>query len=117
MSGGKGTALAWSETFATEYGVEGLQAIALACATLGVVCGGLTGGPVARRLILKFALKPSGDSTRQPLEPDKSPLPYQQVFTAESVLVHSLLLLGCVLFADEMPTKLGTSPCLPSCGP
>lgn len=53
LVGGHGTAAGWGQVFEDEFGIPGATALALACATFGLVAGGLLGGPVAKRLILK----------------------------------------------------------------
>ncbi|MGB6187629.1 sodium/glutamate symporter [Aeromonas molluscorum] len=53
LSGGHGTGAAWSATFADKYGVKSAAELAIACATFGLVLGGLIGGPVARYLVKK----------------------------------------------------------------
>lgn len=57
MSGGHGTAIAWSKTF-EELGMGGALEAGIACATLGLVAGGLIGGPLGRRYIDRDNLKP-----------------------------------------------------------
>ena len=58
LSGGHGTAIAWSEVFVNEYGIPNASEIGLACATFGLVLGGLIGGPIANFLINRYKLKP-----------------------------------------------------------
>ncbi|MGL4734894.1 MAG: sodium/glutamate symporter [Enterovibrio sp.] len=53
LSGGHGTGAAWSATFADKYNVQSAAELALACATFGLVLGGIIGGPVARYLVSK----------------------------------------------------------------
>lgn len=53
LSGGHGTAIAWAPTFAADYGLPFAMEIGLACATFGLIFGGLVGGPLARFLIWK----------------------------------------------------------------
>jgi len=55
LTGGHGTAGGWGQTLES-LGVEGATAIGMACATFGLVLGGLIGGPVAHRLIKKFKM-------------------------------------------------------------
>ena len=55
-AGGPGTAIGWGKT-ATEAGINGAAELAMACATLGLIFGGLLGGPVASRLIKKNGLR------------------------------------------------------------
>ena len=56
LSGGHGTAIAWSEVLSEEYGVQNAQEIGVSCATLGLIFGGVLGTPLARRLILRNRL-------------------------------------------------------------
>ena len=58
LAGGHGTAIAWGEV-AQEAGLEGAQEVGIAFATLGLIAGGLIGGPIAGRLITKHKLRPS----------------------------------------------------------
>jgi ESS family glutamate:Na+ symporter len=51
LSGGHGTGAAWGQVFAVRYGMASAQEMALACATFGLVLGGLVGGPLSRVLI------------------------------------------------------------------
>lgn len=51
LTGGHGTAVGWGEVLENNYGIQGASALGIACATFGLVLGGLVGGPVARRLI------------------------------------------------------------------
>jgi glutamate:Na+ symporter, ESS family len=50
LSGGHGTGAAWSKVFAERHGLASATEAAIACATFGLVLGGLLGGPVARYL-------------------------------------------------------------------
>ncbi len=65
LSGGHGTAIAWAPTFNTEYGIPFAMEIGLACATFGLIFGGVIGGPIARFLVWRHKLKAgeSGDLT------------------------------------------------------
>lgn len=57
MAGGHGAAAAYGETL-QGLGVDSAISIGLAAATLGLVAGGLIGGPVVQYLVKKFDLKP-----------------------------------------------------------
>ncbi|MEX3242932.1 sodium/glutamate symporter, partial [Serratia quinivorans] len=59
LSGGHGTGAAWSKLFIERYGFENAPEVAMACATFGLVLGGLIGGPVARYLV-KHSSTPEG---------------------------------------------------------
>ena len=65
LSGGHGTAIAWAPTFGSEYGIPFAMEIGLACATFGLIFGGIIGGPIARFLIWRHKLTPeeTGDLT------------------------------------------------------
>lgn len=53
LSGGHGTGAAWGDVFSKQYGFANATELAMACATFGLVLGGLVGGPVARFLLRK----------------------------------------------------------------
>lgn len=58
MEGGHGGVTAYGTTI-EEMGVNGALSIGLASATLGLISGGLVGGPVVQNLIRKYNLKPT----------------------------------------------------------
>lgn len=65
LSGGHGTAIAWAPTFADLYDMPFAMEVGLACATFGLIFGGLAGGPIARFLMWKHKLSAAeeGDLT------------------------------------------------------
>ena len=62
LSGGHGTGATWAVKFAE---VPGAMEIAMACATFGLVFGGVIGGPVAESLIARYRLAPD-EKVRDP---------------------------------------------------
>ena len=62
LSGGHGTAIAWSPIFYENHGISNALEIGIASATFGLVLGGIVGGPVARWLIAKNKLQASDQS-------------------------------------------------------
>lgn len=58
MEGGHGGVTAYGTTI-EEMGVNGALSIGLASATLGLISGGLVGGPIVQNLIRKYNLKPT----------------------------------------------------------
>lgn len=58
LTGGHGTAGAWGPVLESKYGVVGATTLGIACATYGLVAGGLVGGPVAKRLIRRLGREP-----------------------------------------------------------
>jgi ESS family glutamate:Na+ symporter len=63
LSGGHGTAIAWAPVFEQDYAVSGAAEIGVACATFGLVLGGVIGGPIARALITRHGLRPTSEET------------------------------------------------------
>jgi ESS family glutamate:Na+ symporter len=61
MIGGHGAALSYGTTFA-EMGYEAAPLVGAAAATFGLISAVLIGGPLGRRLIVKYDLKPEEDS-------------------------------------------------------
>ena len=61
LTGGLGTSIAWGKILSTEHGTANAMEIGIACATIGLVMGGVVGGPVAGYLIKKNKLEPAGD--------------------------------------------------------
>lgn len=61
LSGGHGTAIAWSPIFIEKYGVANAVEISMACSTFGLVMGGVIGGPIAKFLINKHQLQPDSN--------------------------------------------------------
>jgi ESS family glutamate:Na+ symporter len=57
LSGGHGTGAAYAEKFADVQNIAGAMELAMACATFGLILGGIIGGPVAGRLIRRHGLE------------------------------------------------------------
>jgi len=64
LSGGHGTAIAWAPTFQEQYGIVSASEIGVACATFGLVLGGVMGGPIAKFLITRHRLQ---SESKEPL--------------------------------------------------
>lgn len=62
MIGGHGAALSYGTSFA-EMGYEAAPLVGAAAATFGLISAVLIGGPLGRRLIVKYNLKPEEDSS------------------------------------------------------
>lgn len=56
LSGGHGTGAAYAARFASIENLAGAMELAMACATFGLIIGGLLGGPLAGRLIERHQL-------------------------------------------------------------
>ncbi|WP_017258293.1 sodium/glutamate symporter [Pedobacter arcticus] len=80
LTGGHGTGAAWAENLTEVFHIEGAMELAMACATYGLVMGGLIGGPVAKVLIKKKKIKPHHMmETEQPIETFESPLSKRRI--------------------------------------
>ena len=66
FAGGHGSAISYGQ-LAADQGLPGAIELGLACATFGLIAGGLVGGPIARRLITKYNL--SGNVHKQGFVP------------------------------------------------
>ena len=89
LSGGHGTAIAWAPRFIQEYGVANAMEVGIACATFGLILGGLIGGPIAKFLISHHRLSPSNDPALTvgiPHQADETPIDYQHML---NVISHS----------------------------
>lgn len=64
LSGGHGTGAAWGGVFTEHHGLEQATEAAIACATFGLVMGGILGGPVAQRLLKRIGHGPAGDDDK-----------------------------------------------------
>ena len=61
FAGGHGTGITYGALFTEQFGLNGAVEVAMACATFGLIFGGLVGGPVAKFLIKKHNLKASDE--------------------------------------------------------
>ncbi|NIP46515.1 MAG: sodium/glutamate symporter [Gammaproteobacteria bacterium] len=96
FAGGHGTAIAWGAE-ASAAGLVGAAELGIACATFGLVAGGIIGGPIGGWLIEKHALEPDskkGDDAFVEAAPDARPV------TIWSVLTTLLMLSVCVEMGD-----------------
>src|SRR3954454_6616170 len=98
MAGGHGTGAAYAKLFGEVNNLQGSMEVAMACATFGLVLGGIIGGPVAERLIVRYGLKPSeaaepagAAATPGELGPDE-----RRPLSRESFFETVLLILFCV---------------------
>ena len=84
FAGGHGTAIAWGQT-ADKLGLEGAATLGIACATVGLVAGGLLGAPIAGYLVKKHGLAKDQGSMHcyESVQPDeeKDHLPLEGTFT------------------------------------
>ena len=72
LAGGHGTAIAWGQVVEAQ-GLEGAESFGIALATIGLIAGGLLGGPIAGRLIKENDLSPVPASGSQTVETKADP--------------------------------------------
>lgn len=106
LLGGHGTAGAWGAVLEHEYGVKGAITLGIACATFGLVIGGLVGGPLAKWLIRRNGLRgPVADGNSDSEEsgmPNFSSPHKNRLITAEAAVETLALFAGCLAFAQFM---------------
>jgi len=68
LSGGHGTGVTYAEMFGDVHNLQGTMELAMACATFGLVLGGLIGGPVTKLLIRRNGLKPTDEALKDSTE-------------------------------------------------
>lgn len=98
MSGGHGTGAAYAKLFGEVNNLQGAMEVAMACATFGLVMGGIIGGPVAERLINKHGLRgTSGIATTPELtSPGELGPDERRPLSPESFFETVALILVCV---------------------
>src|SRR5690606_33924048 len=63
LVGGHGTGAAYAASFADLYNIQDVMAVAMMAATIGLVMGGVVGGPVAEWLLRRYKIAtPGADS-------------------------------------------------------
>jgi len=107
LSGGHGTTIAWAPFFAEQYGINNAMELGIACATFGLVLGGVLGGPIARYLISKHKLESSSSEHITVGTPQKDA---DEAITVNSVLNALLVLciaIGLGLHLNMLMVYLG----------
>ncbi len=114
LSGGHGTGAAWGKLFSERYGFTSATEVAMACATFGLVLGGLIGGPVARFLVKR---SPTPDGTPDDLAtPTAFEKPDVGRMITSLVLIESIALIAICLTVGKVIAELlaGTALELPT---
>ena len=103
LVGGPATGLAFAPVF-EQAGLAGAGAIAISAATIGIVFGGLVGGPVGTRLIERYALRPASTSTAElRAELDTSPnVIVVEVDREDTTLVRNLVIIAVAMGLGSM---------------
>jgi ESS family glutamate:Na+ symporter len=96
FAGGHGTAIAWGAE-ASAAGLVGAAEFGVACATFGLVAGGIIGGPIGGWLIDKHGLTPQDSGSNDTLRASAADT---RPVTIWSVLATLLMLSVCVEAGD-----------------
>lgn len=100
LSGGHGTGAAWSKVFSEQFGIAGATELAMACATFGLVLGGLIGGPVAKLLLKRVT--PPGAQHNQDRDPSMFEEPQATRLITVNSFIESLALIVLSLVGGNM---------------
>ena len=119
MEGGHGYALAFGKTIES-IGIENACAIGIAAATLGLITGGLLGGPVGRFLIYKYDLKPlkgrsrlfKSNKNQNTIKTNKPKFQFTPIVFLENILI--LLLIMNISFFVSNIINLKTNIIIPN---
>ncbi|MFL9996464.1 sodium/glutamate symporter [Paraburkholderia sediminicola] len=124
LSGGHGTGAAWGKVFAEHHGLQSATEAAIACATFGLVMGGILGGPVARVLMRQVARKDAAHAANQAEKrgdsPAEAPLAFEEPkaeqATTPAAFIETLALIAISLAAGDALAQVlaGTAIELPT---
>lgn len=119
MEGGHGYSLAFGKTIES-LGIENACAIGIAAATLGLITGGLLGGPVGRFLIYKYDLKQlkggsrlfKSNKNQNTIKTNKPKIQFTPIGFLENILI--LLLIMNISFFVSNIINLKTNIIIPN---
>lgn len=104
LSGGHGTGAAWGTIFEEQFGLASATEVAVACATFGLILGGLMGGPVARYLAKRSGAQTSA-ATSNSLGVFEEPRT-TRLITAPAMVETLALFSVCLLAGDQLARAL-----------
>lgn len=107
LVGGHGTAGAWGAVLEKDHGLQGAITLGMACATFGLVLGGLIGGPVARWLIRTSGTPGKGAAEQEDVAAAGSDIMFEnpervRLITTNSGLRTLAMFAFCLAFSDVM---------------
>ncbi|TCP91191.1 ESS family glutamate:Na+ symporter [Cricetibacter osteomyelitidis] len=116
LTGGHGTGVGWAETLTNRFGIPGALELAMACATFGLVFGGVIGGPVASFLLNRMHKQevPEDENVDDVEEVFEKPIYRRKVNTR--TIIETITMLSICLFVGQhldLMTK-GTALQLPT---
>jgi len=102
LVGGIGTSVAWANVMAKDYGLPNAMEIGIACATMGLVMGSLSGGPVGEFLIRKYKLEANAVTTFGNTEVSHN----EEVPVSEDSFIYSVFIIGVAVGIGMYLNKL-----------
>lgn len=102
LTGGHGTGAAWAENLTETFQISGALELAMACATYGLVMGGVIGGPVAKLLLKKKHIAPAktAGTQQQPVELFENPESNRRINVRN--MIETLTMLAICLAAGQL---------------
>ena len=117
LAGGHGTGAAWGAVFMEHHGLQSATEAAIACATFGLIMGGILGGPVAQYLMKRIGAQ-AGDATPGAASPDPYAFeePKAEQPTTPAAFINTLTLIAISLAVGDALSGLiaGTAFELPT---
>jgi sodium--glutamate symport carrier gltS len=101
LAGGHGTGAAWGAVFTEHHGLQSATEAAIACATFGLVMGGILGGPVAQRLLKRIGHGQSDDADHAAPDAYAFEEPKAEKPTTPSAFINTLTLIVISLAAGD----------------
>jgi glutamate:Na+ symporter, ESS family len=106
LSGGHGNAATYADLFINHYDADSsIFELAMAAATFGLILGGLIGGPVTKRLVIKHNLTPPNNSQDINAAPHFNPTE-KDIVTPKKMMETLLVILICMLVGQQLHTML-----------
>jgi ESS family glutamate:Na+ symporter len=102
LTGGHGTGAAWAENLTETFQISGAMELAMACATYGLVMGGIIGGPVAKILLKRKNIQPTKklEAHQQPVEMFENPTSNRRINVRN--MIETLTMLAICLAAGQL---------------
>ncbi len=100
LSGGHGTGAAYASSFGEVNNLAGVMELAMACATFGLILGGLIGGPVAGRLIRSHGLSSTAAARQHDQEEELEDDPIDSSSLLSTLFVVLVCLIGGGFLAE-----------------
>lgn len=102
LVGGHGTGAAYADRFAELYNLQAVMELSMTIATVGLIVGGIIGGPVAEHLINRYKLKPKPAATIHVSETTEKTSP----ITSVGMMMALAGILAAVAAGDWVASKV-----------